>query len=101
MNQAYPGKIHIGIDGWTSPNTFSYLGIMVHHAVEGHIQEFILDFIKCIFIGFFLFRIHFLLVVTRLTKGHTGVYLAQQLAQCLHEFKINAKVSFSCSLDIL
>ncbi|KLO09606.1 hypothetical protein SCHPADRAFT_811236, partial [Schizopora paradoxa] len=28
--QAYPGKVHIGLDGWTSPNIISFLGIVVY-----------------------------------------------------------------------
>jgi hypothetical protein len=40
------GKLHIGVDGWTSPNVFSFLGITVHQVIEGRIQMFILDFIK-------------------------------------------------------
>jgi hypothetical protein len=45
--QDYPGRVHIGVDGWTSPNVFSFLGITAHRAVDGHIEAFILDFIKC------------------------------------------------------
>jgi hypothetical protein len=45
-HQDYPGRIHIGVDGWTSPNVFSFLGITVHRAVDNQIQAFTLDFIK-------------------------------------------------------
>lgn len=44
--KAYPGKLHLAVDGWTSPNVFSFLGVTVHRCVDGKIQEFILDFIK-------------------------------------------------------
>ena len=41
----YPGHIHIGFDGWTSPNVISFLGVVVHTAHEGLLQSFLLDFI--------------------------------------------------------
>jgi len=41
----YPGRIHIGFDGWTSPNVISFLGVVVHTAREGLLQSFLLDFI--------------------------------------------------------
>src|SRR3984957_6353244 len=56
----YPGRLHVGVDGWTSPNVFSFLGITVHRAVGPNIKSFVLDFIK-------------------LTSSHTGVYLTHQL----------------------
>jgi hypothetical protein len=42
----YPGRIHIGFDGWTSPNVFSFLGVVVHTARKGKLQSFVLDFIS-------------------------------------------------------
>jgi len=43
--QKYPGWIHVGFDGWTSPNVFSFLSVVVHTAVEGKLHSFVLDFI--------------------------------------------------------
>ena len=43
--QKYPGQIHVGFNRWTSPNIFSFLGVVVHTAVEGKLRSFILDFI--------------------------------------------------------
>lgn len=51
----------------------SFLGVTVHRVQEGKMVSFILDFIK-------------------LTKAHTGVYLAQQLTECLKEYGIQDKV---------
>lgn len=44
--RAYPGRLHLGLDGWTSPNVFSFLGVTVHRVVEGKVKQFILDFIR-------------------------------------------------------
>ncbi|RDX39813.1 hypothetical protein OH76DRAFT_1300906, partial [Lentinus brumalis] len=35
--QALPGKVHICVDGWTSPNVFSYLGVTAHWHKAGAI----------------------------------------------------------------
>jgi hypothetical protein len=39
------GRVHIGFDGWTSPNVISFLGVVVHYAHEGKMRSFLLDFI--------------------------------------------------------
>lgn len=44
--QDYPGRLHLGFDGWTSPNVLSFLGVTVHRVVDGKVVYFILDFIK-------------------------------------------------------
>ncbi|KAJ3537168.1 hypothetical protein NMY22_g5713 [Coprinellus aureogranulatus] len=67
------GKIHLTADGWTSPNTISYLGVTVQFVKDGAIATFPLDFIK-------------------LTKAHTGCYLAMRLAQTIQEFRLGDKV---------
>ncbi|TBU29091.1 hypothetical protein BD311DRAFT_662155 [Dichomitus squalens] len=41
-----PGKIHIGVDGWTSPNIISFLGVTAHWHEEGQICYIILDFVR-------------------------------------------------------
>lgn len=51
----------------------SFLGVTIHRVQGGKIVSFILDFIK-------------------LTRAHTGVYLAQQLTTCLKEYGIEDKV---------
>ncbi|KAF6763424.1 hypothetical protein DFP72DRAFT_786360, partial [Ephemerocybe angulata] len=28
---AYPGKLHVAADGWTSPNVISFIGVTVHY----------------------------------------------------------------------
>ena len=40
------GKVHICMDGWTSPNMFSFLGVTAHWHEGGEIRHIILDFIK-------------------------------------------------------
>jgi hypothetical protein len=44
--QAYPGKVHICLDGWTSPQVIAFIGATVHWVVNGRMQSLILDFIK-------------------------------------------------------
>jgi hypothetical protein len=44
--QAYPRKLHLCVDGWTSPQVIAFLGVTVHWIHNGHIQSVILDFIK-------------------------------------------------------
>ncbi|OJT11245.1 hypothetical protein TRAPUB_12245 [Trametes pubescens] len=67
------GRIHICIDGWTSPNVLAFLGITAHWHENGKIRHIILDFV-------------------RLTKAHTGKYLAEKVMGCLEEFGIEEKV---------
>ncbi|OJT08548.1 hypothetical protein TRAPUB_554 [Trametes pubescens] len=68
-----PCKIHICVDGWTSPNIMSFLGVTAHWHRDGEIEHIILDFI-------------------RLTNGHTGKYLAEKLVECLTGYGIEKKV---------
>ncbi|KAJ3511231.1 hypothetical protein NMY22_g15715 [Coprinellus aureogranulatus] len=70
---AYDGKIHVGADGWTAPNVFSFIGATIHFVKDGALQTRILDFIK-------------------LLKAHTGTYLAERLAECFHDWGIENKV---------
>lgn len=44
--KAHPGRLHLGLDGWTSPNVYSFLGVTVHRVVDGKATQFILDFIR-------------------------------------------------------
>lgn len=44
--QEYPGRLHICLDGWTSPNVYSFLGLTVHRVVNGDLKPFVLDFIQ-------------------------------------------------------
>ncbi|KAK7693998.1 hypothetical protein QCA50_003574 [Cerrena zonata] len=43
--QEHTGRLHICIDGWTSPNVISFLGITVQRVVNGRMEAFVLDFI--------------------------------------------------------
>ncbi|GJF01012.1 hypothetical protein PsYK624_173170 [Phanerochaete sordida] len=70
---AHPGRLHLCLDGLTSPNVISLLGITVHLVRGAKAESFILDFVK-------------------LTKSHTGVYLGQQLTACLKAYGIEDKI---------
>jgi putative exporter of polyketide antibiotics len=47
--QSYPGRLHLCVDGWTSPNVIAFLGATVHWVVDGRMESLILDFIKYVF----------------------------------------------------
>jgi hypothetical protein len=89
--QAYPGKLHPCIDGWTSPNIISFLGLTMHWIRDGKLQSMILDFVKYVVYNFTI--VHLLTAAHRAMKGHTGVYLAGQISECLHDFGIQWKVN--------
>ncbi|KAF8574611.1 hypothetical protein K439DRAFT_1371925, partial [Ramaria rubella] len=48
ITQEYPGKLHLGIDGWAAPNIFSFLGITVTCCLGASFVTMILDFIRCV-----------------------------------------------------
>ncbi|OJT02096.1 hypothetical protein TRAPUB_7442 [Trametes pubescens] len=66
-------RLHLCVDGWTSPNVLSFLGITVHWHWDGEIRHVILDFV-------------------RLTSAHTRAYLAEKVVECLKEYGIEEKV---------
>ncbi|KAF8496361.1 hypothetical protein JB92DRAFT_2746923 [Gautieria morchelliformis] len=70
LGWAHVGKIHLAVDGWTSPNVY----YVPHH--PGLYQ---------VCVPFF----------SRLMASHTGVYLAEQLVACLKDYGIKKKVSTS------
>ncbi|OJT06793.1 hypothetical protein TRAPUB_2358 [Trametes pubescens] len=71
-------KVHLCVDGWTSPNVISFLGITAHWYQDGEIQHIILDFIK-------------------LDKAHTGAYLAERLNNCLRAYGLEDRIlSITC-----
>lgn len=86
--QRLPGVVHLALDTWTSPNTHSYMGVVAvfldpkdaaigatdnSGVLKYPIKTIILDFIK-------------------LSKSHTGEYLAEKLLACLKSFGIDLKV---------
>ena len=40
------GKIHICVDGWTSPNVLSFLGVVVVFERKGEIISFLIDYVR-------------------------------------------------------
>ncbi len=44
--QSVKQRLHIALDGWTSPNVFSFLGVTVRYCENGKIHGFVLDFVK-------------------------------------------------------
>ncbi|KDN47302.1 hypothetical protein RSAG8_03781, partial [Rhizoctonia solani AG-8 WAC10335] len=71
------GAIHLAIDGWTSPISESYLGVIVVWYDKPKIYRCILEFI-------------------RLTSTHTGEYLAEKVASCLHQYGLENRILAAC-----
>ena len=87
--ETIPGAVHIALDGWSSPNTIAFLGVVLLYldpqaltaqdtgasskVKKAPIKSLILDFIK-------------------LSKAHTGEYLATKLNECLKAYNIRHKV---------
>lgn len=45
--QDYPGKLHLIVDGWTSPQVIAFLGACIAMiSAQGKLEVLILDFIK-------------------------------------------------------
>jgi hypothetical protein len=90
--QAYPGKIHICADGWTSPNVIAFIGATAHWVIDGKMASITLDFIKSVFSPIFFCLVFMSDFLKRVTKAHTGEYLGARIAECLREYGIHEKV---------
>lgn len=55
--QSIKHRLHITLDGWTSPNVISFLGVTIQYFENGNIHAFVLDFVKYSHIAYFLFNI--------------------------------------------
>ncbi len=44
--QSTRSRLHFGIDGWSSPNVISFLGVTVTRCIKGIMEEVVLDFIR-------------------------------------------------------
>ncbi|QRV77423.1 hAT family dimerization protein [Ceratobasidium sp. AG-Ba] len=66
--------LHFAIDGWTSPQSLSFLGLVVIWYSEGKVWRSILEFIH-------------------LTHAHKGEYLASRIEECLKRYGIARKVT--------
>ncbi|KEP46693.1 hypothetical protein V565_185620 [Rhizoctonia solani 123E] len=75
--QSIPGAVHIAVDGWTSPASESYLGVVVIWYDKPRIYRCVLEFI-------------------RLSSAHTGAYLAEKIASCLQRYGLENRVLAAC-----
>ncbi|QRV99251.1 hAT family dimerization protein [Ceratobasidium sp. AG-Ba] len=69
--------LHFAIDGWTSPQSSSFLGLVVIWYSEGKVWRSILEFIH-------------------LTHAHKGEYLASRIEECLKRYGIARKILSIC-----
>ena len=53
--QSITHHFHIALDGWTSPNVFSFVGVTIQYFEKGAIHGFVLDFVKYDHISCFIF----------------------------------------------
>jgi hypothetical protein len=44
--QSIQHRLHIALDGWTSPNVFSFLSVTIQYFENGAIHGLVLDFVK-------------------------------------------------------
>jgi hypothetical protein len=88
-------RLHIALDGWTSPNVISYVSVTVKYInAAGELQGHILDFVKYVHTYAVFCSGNFLSTDTfcRMSKSHTGVNLAHLLTELLESFGIEQKV---------
>jgi hypothetical protein len=95
--QAYPDKVHICLDGWTSPQVIAFIGTMVHWVVNSCMQSLILDFIK------WVHMLHLTAeMLTTLAKGHRRLTQALILrAECLSVYTDMASTARSLQYPLL
>lgn len=46
LTQDVTGKIHISVDGWSTPNVIAFIGIVVHYILNGKLESLLLDFVQ-------------------------------------------------------
>ncbi|EUC59470.1 hypothetical protein RSOL_314470 [Rhizoctonia solani AG-3 Rhs1AP] len=68
---------HLAIDGWSSPLTASFLGVVVFWRSGSTMWRSVLDFIH-------------------LTHSHTGAYLAEKTLECLDRFGLRHHIVSVC-----
>ncbi|KAA1085451.1 hypothetical protein PGT21_007686 [Puccinia graminis f. sp. tritici] len=73
--KSHTGALYLGLDAWQSPNGFDILGIVVYWLNErAGLQSMPLDFIK-------------------LSRSHTGKYLAETVQLVVEKFGIASKIT--------
>jgi len=89
--QSVDQHLHIALDGLSAPNLFSFLGITVQYFENNNICGFVLDFMKYVYISFYIQPLTHTAVI-RMSGRHTGRYLARELKALLKSFGIEKKV---------
>ncbi|CUA77267.1 Putative AC transposase [Rhizoctonia solani] len=69
--------VHLAIDGWSSPLTASFLGVVVFWRTGPTLWRSVLEFIH-------------------LTESHTGSYLAEKTLECLDRFGLRHHIVSVC-----
>ena len=92
--QEYLGRVHLSVDGWTSLNVFSFLGVTAHWFDGTQLQHIILDFVRYVLRTCTNLRSADGHLLQRLKGSHTGKYLAAELVESLKEYGLKKKVHF-------
>ncbi|QRW12433.1 hAT family dimerization protein [Ceratobasidium sp. AG-Ba] len=71
------GALHLAVDGWTSPSSQSFLGVVVFWYEQARMYKAILEFVH-------------------LTAAHTGGYMAERIHDCLKRYGIAHKLMGIC-----
>jgi hypothetical protein len=80
------GRKHAMLDGWSSPNVLSVLGFAITFLDKNNeMASIVLDCIRSVLL-FVLYAYARNNVFCRLTKSHTGAYLAEKVAEILKEY---------------
>ena len=82
------------MDGWTSPNVFSFLGVTAHWFDGTQLQHIILDFVRYVLCTCTNLNSADEHLPQRLKGSHTGKYLAAELVESLKEYGLEKKVRF-------
>lgn len=91
--QSLPSKLTLCLDGWTSPQSWGWVGITVHYESNGTMRNFGLDFIKYVFlISSSHCRLLTILLSFRTTATHTGAEIAKCVYSVAELFKILDKI---------
>ncbi len=83
MLKEHEGRFHIAFDAWAVLNHHDYPGVVLIWCHDGHIEVITLDLIEYVLHSPLILASNF---TGRLTKAHTGIYLAEQIMEVLKEY---------------
>jgi hypothetical protein len=76
-------------------NMTAWLGIVLYVVQDDRYKKIPLDFIRWVLP--LVIQTLALMKLLRLSGGHSGQYLTEQVGQCMDEFEITKRISLKCS----